>query len=63
MRALSDRDHYRLTPDFALARRYHPRMSTHYESLSQAAAALYLSSEEAGFVTGQVLRVNGGLYV
>jgi len=28
-----------------------------------AAAALYLSSEEAGFVTGQVLRVNGGLYV
>ena len=28
-----------------------------------AAAALYLSSTEAGFVTGQVLRVNGGLYV
>ncbi len=28
-----------------------------------AAAALYLSSEEAGFVTGQILRVNGGLYV
>ncbi len=28
-----------------------------------AAAAMYLSSEEAGFVTGQVLRVNGGLYV
>ena len=28
-----------------------------------AAAALYLSSEEAGFVTGQVLRVNGGLYM
>jgi 3-oxoacyl-[acyl-carrier protein] reductase len=28
-----------------------------------AAAALYLASEEAGFVTGQVLRVNGGLYV
>jgi len=38
LRALSDRDHYRLTPDFALARRYHPRMSTHYESLSQADA-------------------------
>ncbi len=28
-----------------------------------AAAAVYLSSEEAGFVTGHVLRVNGGLYV
>jgi 3-oxoacyl-[acyl-carrier protein] reductase len=28
-----------------------------------AAAVLYLSSEEAGYVTGQVLRVNGGMYV
>ncbi len=28
-----------------------------------AAAAVYLASEEAGFVTGTVLRVNGGLYV
>ena len=28
-----------------------------------AAACAYLSSEEAGYVTGQVLRVNGGLYV
>jgi 3-oxoacyl-[acyl-carrier protein] reductase len=28
-----------------------------------AAATLYLSSAEGGFVTGQVLRVNGGLYV
>jgi NAD(P)-dependent dehydrogenase (short-subunit alcohol dehydrogenase family) len=28
-----------------------------------AAACAYLSSEEAGYVTGQVLRVNGGMYV
>lgn len=28
-----------------------------------AAAVLYLSSDEAAYVTGQVLRVNGGMYV
>ncbi len=28
-----------------------------------AAACVYLVSEEAGYVTGQVLRVNGGMYV
>jgi 3-oxoacyl-[acyl-carrier protein] reductase len=28
-----------------------------------AAACAYLSSEEAGYVTGQILRVNGGMYV
>ncbi len=28
-----------------------------------AAAVAFLCSEEAGYVTGQTLRVNGGMYV
>jgi 3-oxoacyl-[acyl-carrier protein] reductase len=28
-----------------------------------ANAVLFLSSDEAGYITGQVLRVNGGMYV
>jgi len=28
-----------------------------------AAAVLYLASEEAGYVTGHVLNVSGGLYI
>ena len=28
-----------------------------------AAAVVFLASEEAGYITGQVVRVNGGMYV
>jgi 3-oxoacyl-[acyl-carrier protein] reductase len=28
-----------------------------------AAAIVYLSSDEAGYITGQTLRVNGGMYM
>ena len=28
-----------------------------------AAAVAFLASEEAGYITGQVLRINGGLYI
>jgi 3-oxoacyl-[acyl-carrier protein] reductase len=46
--------------DAMLARVPLARMGTDAEI---AAAIVFLSSEEAGYVTGHVLNVNGGLYM
>ena len=34
-----------------------------YHASEIAAACVYLASDEAAYVTGHVLRVNGGMYV
>jgi 3-oxoacyl-[acyl-carrier protein] reductase len=54
-RALSDEAKEAVSAAIPLGRQAQPR--------EVAAAIAYLVSEEAGYVTGQVLRVNGGMYM
>ena len=52
-----------LPKEIAETAREHIPLGRFGESAEVAAAVAFLASEEAGYVTGQVLSVNGGLYM
>lgn len=52
-----------LTPEYREEMKRHTPLGRFGVADDVAAAVLYLASEEAGFVTGEILRVNGGLYI
>ncbi len=52
-----------LTADYREEMKRHTPLGRFGVADDVAAAVVYLASEEAGFVTGEILRVNGGLYI